>query len=87
MAKGQVQFSVCQMTPNLPRPACTNQVGSTGSRRIGLEHCEFALFVIMEEVSLGSVWELISPLLAPDDVVMLLTAACCWNLGQIRTVW
>ena len=36
----------------------------------------------MEEVLYGSVWGLISRLLATDDVVKIRTAACRWNVGD-----
>ena len=39
-------------------------------------------FSKMEEVLMGSVWELLRPLLAADDTVKLRIAARCWNVGD-----
>ena len=69
----RVRHPACQTTSNRPWPVCSNSLVERWAR---------LSFVIMEDVLYGSVWGLISRLLAPDDVVKIRTAACRWNVGD-----
>ena len=89
---------VCQMTSNccgqyVKGGAITSRwtVAALGVHRqchqSSMRHWELYSFRRTEEVMMGLVWELICPLVSPDDVVKSRTAARCWNGRQIRSAF
>ena len=74
------------MTSDVLWPRCELESGRSDFAALdyyGTVMCFRFLFGILEEVLLGSVWRVVSPLLNLDEVVKLRTATRCWDAGFI----